>query len=132
MEAGRIPKFVTAIGHFFEAEQLSHKGSPHKTLTALPFDLTAIAHSSHFPSSRVARLFELLGQPTSTRPIKPCRHLLIQGFVRTLLVVGEDPRPPPSVASVRARSELADWRYRLSKCDAFVRARHGLGDAPDE
>ena len=37
--------FVTAIGHFFETEQLSHKGSPHKTLTALPFDLTAIAHT---------------------------------------------------------------------------------------
>src|SRR6266536_6191513 len=114
--------FVAGAGDCLESHQLAHKGASDKTLTPLPFDVTAIAHPPHFPPKRILRLFEPSWHLTRTPLIKTRRHFLAQRFVRTLCIVATDPGPDPSLLCPEGRSWRSGGIGLQNPMHLFVRA----------
>src|SRR5262252_2666595 len=114
--------FVNVLGHLFESHHLANKGSSHKTFSALPLDVSTVAHAPCSPRARIFPFWHLLRQGPIARPIKLRRDALAQGFVRTLAIVAAD---PSSDASSLCRYARCRWRGYIGSQDPmhlFVRA----------
>src|SRR5438094_6244909 len=98
--------FVDALGHLVESHHLANKGPSNKAFSALPFDVSTVAHPPCFPRTRIFHVWQLLRQRPIARPIHLRGHALAQGFVRTLVIVTAD---PGSNASFLCRYAGCGW-----------------------
>src|ERR1039458_6131205 len=87
----------------FQSEALAHKSPTDEPQSSMPFDVSPVAHLSHFPNFGIDQGWQPRGIRPPTRAINFCWRALSQGLVRTVVIVVRQPaiRTPLQASALR-------------------------------